>query len=213
MFWETVALDLPGFSGISSYLSRGDMGMRIILGVALVFGWCSLAVAADIDIVAHDKDARAAVITIKGRITAGENYYFDTLAAGIDKAVVMLESPGGDMLAATRIGQSIRAKGFGTAVADRGLCASACAMIWLAGTARLLGRDARVGFHSSAKNMKRSDISNTHVRPYVEQLGYPSELYSYIIRADPSTMTWLTQQDSIRYEINPTPLGTLGVPR
>jgi hypothetical protein len=184
--------------------------MRIIIALTtLVFGWCSVANAAEIT-AKLDVIARTVIITLNGRI--GPDDYIKTNIAELMlsnpgyKTVLVLNSPGGLMRNAMAIGRSVSSWHISTIVADYGTCASGCALIWLAGTSRSIGVGGRVGFHSTSTrspggNNLRSDLSNAQILPYITELGYQPELYAYIVRAEPSSMTWLTQQDAQRYGI------------
>ena len=60
------------------------------------------------------------------------------------------------------------------------VCNSACTFIWLAGTFRHLDRQARLGFHSTAKQGKppyeRSEPGNATVAAYMAGMGIPQKV-------------------------------------
>lgn len=66
------------------------------------------------------------VIAVSGTIEAGDDAAFRKLAVASDRAVVLLNSGGGNLKAG--LGKAIRLRGFATAVAPDALCASACAL-------------------------------------------------------------------------------------
>ena len=90
------------------------------------------------------------VITVSGEIARGDDERFATIAGATpDDATVYFSSPGGNLLAGLRIGSAIRMRAWGTAVADQGLCGSACGLAWLGGVRRSVGQRALVGFHAA----------------------------------------------------------------
>jgi hypothetical protein len=52
--------------------------------------------------------------------------------AVVSRTSVVLNSPGGEILAALKIGREIKKRGFYSNVGSNDMCVSACAMIWLA---------------------------------------------------------------------------------
>ena len=91
-----------------------------------------------------------------------------------------------------------------TAVADGKTCASACALAWLGGTPRRMGEDARIGFHEPSKpNTQEPSLEgNAVIGNYVRQLGLSYAALTLILRADPKSMTWLTETQSIAYNVH-----------
>ncbi|MDX8517195.1 hypothetical protein [Mesorhizobium dulcispinae] len=115
------------------------------------------------------------MITITGVIEPQDDLQFNQVAATTGQAIVVLNSEGGAVLPALEIGRSIRLRGFSTAVASDTLCASACALAWLAGTPRLAGQTANIGFHASyiVKDGTPSEtgVGNALIGAYLNQLG------------------------------------------
>lgn len=60
---------------------------------------------------------------------------------------VVLDSPGGSLDDALAIGRLIRKSGYATEVADGATCASACPLVFAAGTERRAGAKASIGVH------------------------------------------------------------------
>jgi hypothetical protein len=92
-------------------------------------------------------------------------------AEKIKKAVVYLDSMGGNMMASVRMGLKINSLGFGTYVAENTRCASGCAMMWLAGKPRYAAPTAKIGFHQPYLQDRHGSIQpfpkgSTIVRDY-----------------------------------------------
>src|SRR4029077_6976785 len=93
------------------------------------------------------------VIHIKGDIEKGDANQFANVVgnAGVkpNDATVYLDSPGGFVTEGGPIGRAIKKYGWNTNVEKDTMCASMCAVIWLAGHTRFINEDGRVGFHSA----------------------------------------------------------------
>ena len=87
------------------------------------------------------------------------------------------------MPAARQIGRAIAEAGVPVAVQDGGVCKSACAFIWLAGSPPT-GNLEDVAFHRPALRVAGRFIIPSAVgeddRRYLAELGYPSELADWI---------------------------------
>jgi hypothetical protein len=115
------------------------------------------------------------VISVDGELQAGDGERFADVAISVTNAVIVLNSPGGDLVAGIEIGKAIRLKGFRTAVPQGFSCASACALAWLGGSPRFMGQGSTIGFHAAYanKNGAVSSVGNAMVGAYLNQLGLP----------------------------------------
>jgi hypothetical protein len=136
------------------------------------------------------------LIFLQGVILEGDQATFRKMAAASDKAIVVLDSEGGAVTAALEIGRAIRLRGFATAVAPQRLCASACALTWLAGTPRLIGNSSKLGFHAAYRvidgKAAESGVGNALVGAYLNQLGLPDPTIIYVTSAPPEGIEWLS---------------------
>ncbi len=109
-------------------------------------------------------------------------------------------------LQASKLDGSSGCGNFDTWVPSGVRCASACADIWLAGTRRLMGKDARIGFHAAYSiEEEKPEISaqgNALTGAYYRDLGLSYDAISYLTRPHPSSMTWLTPADAKRFGID-----------
>jgi len=109
------------------------------------------------------------------------------------QTIVRLDSPGGNLLAGIEIGKAIVASGFATSVSN--ICASSCALAWLAGKPRILSPSAKVGFHLAYKSnldKTESGAGNALVGAYVSGLGFGENIVRYITSAAPTDIQWLS---------------------
>lgn len=163
--------------------------------LAFVCSLSSPANAADFQAVSAPDGTNVIVMT--GPMEFGDDEAFRKIAAALDEATVVLDSPGGSVVAGMEIGRAIRSKGFSTAVAPDGLCASACALTWLAGAPRYAGPSSHIGFHASyvVKEGAASEngVANALVGAYLNQLNMSQEAIVFVTSAPPEGMEWLTR--------------------
>jgi hypothetical protein len=140
------------------------------------------------------------VITIEGDLKLGDEKKFIEKVLKVQDGVVVLGSDGGNLRAGIEIGKAIRLKGLQTFVPDGALCASACAIAWLAGAPRLMSPTAKVGFHAAYKlengESQVSGPGNALAGAYLNMLGLPDRAITYITSAAPRDMTWLSFKDA-----------------
>lgn len=78
---------------------------------------------------------------------AADRFASEIAARGEYVETILLDSPGGSVDDALAIGRLIREEGLDTQVANGGLCASSCPIIFASGAERLAGRSAAIGVH------------------------------------------------------------------
>jgi hypothetical protein len=136
----------------------------------------------------------ATLVLVEGVFSVDDFEQFRKKVSTISKAVVAFQSDGGSVVAGIGIGRFIRLRKFVTVVGDGMRCASACALAWLGGSRRLMGADARIGFHAAynAESGKETGVGNALVGAYLSQIGLPDRAVVYVTQAPPDSMTWLT---------------------
>jgi hypothetical protein len=108
--------------------------------------------------------------------------------------VVALISYGGNISSALQIGDQIHRRGMSTFVPGDRTCASACALIWLAGRQRHVGDTPQIGFHAihDTRTQRESGIGNALVGAYLRDLGIDYKAIVFMTRAGPTSVEWLT---------------------
>jgi hypothetical protein len=128
-------------------------------------------------------------ISLEGKFEPGDDRNFVNKVLGIERAVIVLESPGGTIDPALAIGRAIRLKGFDTVVLDGATCASACGLVWLAGSSRFMGENAKLGFHAvfvmEDGRPQEKGSGNAVVGAYLAMLGLPTRAIRYVTMAPP----------------------------
>lgn len=141
-------------------------------------------------------------ISISGELLAGDDERFRQLANATAQATVLLDGPGGLSDVGISIGRTIRRKGFSTAVGADSVCASACGLIWLAGSERFMRPTSLIGFHAIYRapdgTPQVSSDGNALVGAYLRELGFDDGLIVYATQAPPTSMQWLTFNDAAR---------------
>ena len=119
-------------------------------------------------------------------------------------AIVFLDSTGGLVWTALQIGMAIRRYGFSTAVADNTQCSSACALAWMSGKERFMGKNAHIGFHA-AKFADKPEVSHSAqaiIGAYLHEVGVKDlRAVIFLTSASPDSMIWLSPNDAARYGI------------
>lgn len=142
----------------------------------------------------------------------------DGLPAGF---IVLLESPGGDGIAAMEIGRLLRA---GHAhVFVTGKCSSACTIVLMGGVVRE-AKDFQIGIHQARltkidketgkrleveaykdpKLLNRLIDANEQMRNYSIEMGLSEEFYKMMSQTPVDQMKWLTRGEALR-------LGLVGI--
>lgn len=148
------------------------------------------------------------VIAVTGVIADTDDETFRDVAATSRRAVVLLESQGGAVDPALEMGRAIRLKGFATHVDADKLCASACALMWLAGNPRQIVDGAKVGFHASyvltdGRPVEKG-VGNALIGAYLNQIGLSQDAIVFVTSAPPEGMEWLTVEKADRIGVSLT---------
>lgn len=165
-----------------------------------VFLSTKCAIAADISasITGDATGATQSIVEVVGEMVGDDILRFKQISKSLPpQTIVRFDSPGGSLLAGIEIGKIIAASGFATSVSD--LCASSCALAWLAGSPRILSSSAKVGFHLAYKSnvdQTESGAGNALVGSYVSGLGFGENIVRYITSALPNDMQWLNSRDA-----------------
>jgi hypothetical protein len=148
------------------------------------------------------------LVTVTGPFELSDIESFRTKTSFASKAIVSFASDGGNLSAGIEIGTALRLRGFLSLVPDGARCASACALAWLGGAKRLMGKHAQVGFHSASLRptgqsieMPSGDIGNALIGAYLNRIGLPDRAIVYITQAAPEAMTWLSLDDAAQQGI------------
>lgn len=147
-------------------------------------------------------------ISVSGELLAGDDEKFSQLANATAQATVLLDGPGGLSDVGISIGRTIRQRGYSTAVGTDSICASACGLIWLAGSERFMRPTSLIGFHAIYRapdgTPQVSSDGNALVGAYLRELGFDDALIVYATQAPPTSMQWLTFDDAAKLALGIT---------
>lgn len=150
--------------------------------------------------ITFEKHSEIDFIAIEGEIEQSDVSRFQDIAIKSSNAVVILNSPGGYLSPALEIGKIIQVKGFRTYVPAGVICTSSCALIWVAGSPRILSTTSRIGFHASYQDdngaPKETGLGNAIVGRYLTLLNLPEKAVVFATRASPETIQWLDTSKS-----------------
>jgi len=169
--------------------------MRWSVKVAVVAATISLShesLAATITV--HEPDASGRVfVDVIGELNIGDEKAFEQKTANRRNVIVTLISPGGNPWPAIEMGRSIRRHAMTTFVPGNRMCASACALIWLAGKPRTLESNARVGFHAAynGNTGQESGSGNAVIGAYLNELGLSTNAIVGMTSKGRTQMAWL----------------------
>jgi hypothetical protein len=127
------------------------------------------------------------VISVQGDLVLPDIEVFKLKLSGVTKGLVLLASDGGSLQAGIQIGTAIRLRGLATLVPDGSRCASACAIAWLGGTPRVMGQNARIGFHAAYRLERGAPVAtgvgNALLGAYLNTLGLSDRAIIYVTMA------------------------------
>ncbi|WP_420965855.1 hypothetical protein [Bradyrhizobium sp. B120] len=145
-----------------------------------------------------------ATIWITGEIVPGD---FDRFSAAVKQANdsgkyvanVRLDSPGGNLLEGAKIADAIRFGKMSTNVGKTAFCASACFLMFAAGSQKNVSYGAQVGVHgASGENGEEtvaSGAATVSMAKMAKELGVPPAIIGRMVVTAPSDMVWLSSQD------------------
>ena len=146
-------------------------------------------------------------VLLRGVIVAGDEARLESALARAHDPILALASPGGMLMPAIAMGERVRSLGLQTIVAS----GSDCALIWLAGTTRMLSQTGRIGLHAIAVMQAASERVETHafdhvLRRYLTSLDYSLDTTATIVNTPAVMVRWM---DAI--ELNAAGIATTSV--
>lgn len=144
-------------------------------------------------------------VTLSGPLVLGDDERLRRAVGSSRISELRLSSGGGLIAPALEIGRLLKQHGGDSTVQERTECASACALIWLAGKNRTLERSAKVGFHAvyTIRDGKAVETAagNALVGAYLSRLNLSDMAVVYITSTPPERITWLSPADGARVGI------------
>lgn len=169
---------------------------------------------------------RLAIIEITGSIVEADVGRFEEIlevnkteaksfrTVSLPMVFVSLDSPGGNVLAAMKIGRMVRAAFANVSVMPGKRCASACVFILASGGFRSVAETARIGLHrpvfagaefGSLPPTQAEDRYNRmlrEVRKYLSDMGVSDQLFAAMARVPSQKMKWLSRREIEDYDLD-----------
>jgi hypothetical protein len=149
------------------------------------------------------KDGRV-VILITGEITPGDADNFSGAIkqandAGKFVANVRLNSDGGNLLEGVKLADAVRFGKISTNVGKNATCASACFLVFAAGSTKYVSYGAQIGVHGasdeSGNETVQSGAATVSMARIAKDLGVPAAIIGRMVVTPPGDMVWLSPQD------------------
>jgi hypothetical protein len=142
------------------------------------------------------------LLVAEGEIKEGDDRRLHDFVAALPAQTrlfaIGLDSPGGNLREGVYLADSIHSTGLPTIVSSRGMCASACFLMFAAGSPRMAAINARIGVHSASSdgedNGPAQAVTTLMARKAAE-LDVPPSIIGKMVTTGPGDITWLTQQD------------------
>jgi hypothetical protein len=140
--------------------------------------------------------AEGSALLMTGVIGRGSYERFHAAVARVTPAIVVLDGPGGNLGEALLIGEEVRRLGLGTVVGANRSCASACAIVFLSGRTRYVGKGAAIGLHPAAFPDGSVDPRATQAMAlYLGRVGVPSSTLEALATTTPGEIRWLSPSE------------------
>lgn len=142
-------------------------------------------------------------------------------------ALLVLNSQGGVLLYAIRLGEEVRKAGFSTTVAayepgapvlQPAECSSACAFVFLGGVERAVLEGSRVGVHQIYANLQARDglsvgdvqLLTSLCAMHIDNMGARVGILVEALRTPPEEVHWFSAEEMARWAVTtPRPVLTL----
>jgi uncharacterized protein YraI len=160
-------------------------------------------------ITVHQPDAGGRVfVDVLGELKIGDEKVFEQKTANRRNVIVTLMSPGGNPLPAMEMGRLVRKQAMTTFVPAERVCASACALIWLAGKPRTAEGKAAVGFHAAYNRNTGQDsgVGNALIGAYLNELGLTAKAIVGMTSKGATEMAWLSDDTAKAWDLSVEPL-------
>ena len=159
------------------------------------------------------------VLQLTGTIVPGsaDRVAAEVAAHGEYVKTVALDSPGGAVGEALKIGQLIRDKGFATSVAAGALCASSCPLVFAGGKERIATARSAIGVHqiyaavpiaslgsqiqAAGQAMSDAQTMTAQIARYLTQMGVNEEVWLRALETPPDRLTYLNANDLKRLNL------------
>ncbi len=108
-------------------------------------------------------------------------------------------SPGGSVLEGVKLADVVRDEKIATSVSGTAKCASACFMVFAAGSEKYVSYTAQVGVHGASdehgRETAQSSAATISMARIAQELGVPPSIIGKMVVTPPDEILWLTPDD------------------
>ncbi len=162
----------------------------------------------------------AGILAASGEVRLGDDEQLHAalraLPPGARLAALSLDSPGGDLEEGLRMATSVREAQLPTMVGDGAKCASACVIVFAAGSHLFASTTALVGVHSASyrgTDTPDAQAATVLMARRLAEYGVPDAILGKMVTAHPSQIWWLSRSDldSMRVDVHVPRAGAAAV--
>lgn len=126
---------------------------------------------------------------------------------------VVLDSPGGSVADALRMGRLIRQKGFATEVESRRTCASSCPLVLAGGAERRAGEKAAIGVHqvsapaqsggarAAGGGMQSAQRVSAEIQRYLRDMGIDLEVWVHAMETPKESLYFFKPEELLALKL------------
>lgn len=143
-------------------------------------------------------------IVLEGDIADGDGDAVEALMketndSGKLVAALRLDSPGGSLAESVKIAELVQRTKIAVAVGARARCASACFLIFAAGTEKFVAYGAAIGVHGASDKYgritPRAAAATVSMARMVREFGVPPGIIEKLIVTGPDEIVWLSADE------------------
>lgn len=170
----------------------------------------SISTNANVDVLGETNDS--ITLSIEGQISPSDYALFMQKSNGSKKLIVKLNSTGGSLETAIKIGQNLRKKSASAFIYDGSTCASACVFVLMGAPIRFVESDAKVIIHrfyepyDSAVNLndqkKKYKKIEMFVSNYLNEMNIPLSLLDEMVSVSSTSFRVLNSEELAKFRLN-----------
>lgn len=157
----------------------------------------------------HLTEGGVSVVIASGDIVDGDTDKLERLLdqGKVESRIIMLDSPGGDLLEAMSLGRSLRYFGFTTFLHQEAECLSACAYAFLGGEYRVALPGAAIGVHQFSgglddmKDQSYTQSISGFVIGYLNDMGINPKVAEKAMMTPPDRMHVFSEEEVAKFGI------------
>ncbi len=138
-------------------------------------------------------------LLLQGRIVEGDPARLSAALRRTRPAVLVLNSPGGSVLAARDMARVIHSLPVPVVVPNRAVCASACFLLYAAALNKVAEPGAMIGVHSASVSGGNETMDTLGVTTLMAReaalYGVPAAITGRMVTTAPGQMAWLSRQE------------------